>query len=514
MPPETVSRANAYHASMSQMPQVTPVQRTMGRIVLLIVVLALLVNVLAFSYLRPYSILRDLGTLAEAREAIHARYVDKVDDKALLDAALQGMAEALGDPNSEYFPAERLKAFEEFFAGSYSGIGAEVTVQDDRPMIIAPLDDSPAWRSGVMPGDVILEIDGKDTKGVDLFEAIKRIKGEAGTTVKLKVRHADGAVADLVITRETIERDSIRGFRRLPGNGFDYMLDPQQKIAYVRITEFGPKTAQDFEEKLESLKDRGMRALILDLRDNPGGLLDAAITISDFFLTEGQTIVTTEGRSDPKRVYQSSAATPFADLPIVVLVNENSASASEILAGAILDNGRGLVVGTRTYGKGSVQQVVDFSSGDAIKLTTAYWYVPSGRLIHRQTDATTWGVDPSPGSLVPMDAERDRAMRLKRRSIDLDDPFESLTKPITPVWVRQQLLDDQLAAALDAAQQRVASGQWPKVGIDAVEQPGEREMLLQRRQELEGLIEQLDEQIESLEPKSESEQPESLDDAP
>lgn len=495
---------SSYHETMSYDRPLNDRQRGLGRIALLVVIITLIGNVVAFSYLRPYGILRDLGTLAKARERIHMLYVEEVDDQKLIDAALTGMAESLGDPNTEYFSAQRLAEFNEHFSGEFTGIGAEVGIQDDRLMIIAPLDDSPAWRSGVLPGDIVLEIDGKDTKGIDIFEAVTRLKGEAGTDVTIKVRHTDGTVEQITITREKIEVASVRGYRRDPGNGFKYMIDPANKIAYVRLTQFAKGSAQEVKERLEQLKAQDMRGLILDLRDNGGGLLEGAVAIADMFLTGGKTIVTTRGRAEPETTLRSSSDTLLPDLPLVVLVNENSASASEIFAGAMLDNGRALIVGTRTYGKGSVQQLLEFGDGEgALKLTTAYWYLPSGQLIHRNEGASEWGVSPSPGCVVPMTSEQVRAMLLKRRNIDIEDPYEDLNEPITPQWVRAKLLDDQLAAALEAAQARVAGNPWPKVGVTmqaATAEPTEREKLVERRKELQTQLNQVNQDLDALDP--------------
>lgn len=482
--------------------QVTGRQRTIGRYALLVVVLMLIGNVFAFAYLRPYAILRDLGVLAEAREQIQSRYVGEIDDQALLDAAVSGMVDSLGDANTQYLGAKELAYFEEQVGGKFSGIGAEIDIHENRLRIVAPLDDSPAWNSGVLPGDIVLSIDGYDTEGIDIFEAMRRLKGEAGTTVKIRVRHRDGATQDLVITRDTIEVASVRGFRRNPGNGYYYMIDPQRKIAYLRLTQFGDKSYREVQERLAALKQQGMQALILDLRDNGGGLLDAAVAISDLFLTGGKKVVSTQGRADQPILTTSTNQTLLPDTPLVVLVNENSASASEIVAGAIGDNRRGLLVGTRTFGKGSVQQLLPLGDGSsAIKLTTAYWYMPSGRLIHRKEGAEEWGVDPSKGCYVPMDDARVREMLMKRRDSEAEDPFESLDASVTPQWIRQNLLDDQLAAAVQAAQAKVDSGEWVPVGMSLEQATApltEAEALERRRQELQDLLKEVDEQLESL----------------
>lgn len=488
-------------------PEVTPTQRTFGKVALLAVVLVLIGNVIALAYLRPYSILHKLGPLAEAREHIHTYYVGEVDDQALLDAALRGMADALGDEYTEYYSNEQLTAFNEHVGGSFTGIGAHIDIHENRLRIVAPMDNSPAWKSGVMPGDIVLEIDGNDTYGIDIYDAMQQLKGEAGTDVTVKVRNRTGKIQTLKITRDTIKIDSVLGYRRNPGNGYDYMIDPTRKIAYVRLTQFGETSLKEIEETLARLKSQGMSALILDLRNNGGGLLDGAAGISDLFLTGGKTIVSTKGKGPATETLISSDDTLLPDLPLVVLINENSASASEIVAGAVRDNDRALLVGSRSFGKGSVQQLLELDDGSsALKLTTAYWYTPSGKLIHRKVDSERWGVDPSPGCFVPVDDERLRAMLIKRRDSELDDPFADLAGPITPHWLREELLDDPLAAALQAAQGKLDSGDWPKVGVDrdtALAEPTERQTLEQRKQALIDQIEQVNKAIEALHAETE-----------
>ena len=476
--------------------------RLIGTIALLLVILALIGNVAAFAWMRPYGILRDMTVIAEAREEIHDRFVGEIDDQALIDAALEGMADALGDRNTEYLSAEELAFFNEHVGGEFTGIGAEIDIHDNRLRIIAPLDDSPAWNAGVLPGDIVLEIDGQDTWGIEIFDAMGRLKGKAGTNVTIKVRHLDGTINELTITRAKIEVASVRGYRRDPGNGFHYMIDPDQKIAYIKLTQFGDKSYEEMLDILQKLKAQGMKALILDLRDNGGGLLDAAVAIADLFLTDGKTIVSTEGRTEPRATATSSKKTLLPDVPLVVLINENSASASEILAGAILDNNRGLLVGTRSFGKGSVQQLLPLGNGSsALKLTTAYWYIPSGKMIHRKEGAKEWGVEPSAGCFVPMDDEQVHAMLLRRREAEAEDPYAKLNGPINAQWIKDTLLDDQLAAALAAAQGRVTNNQWPAVGVSreiALAEPTEEEQLIQRRQELEEMIEQINQQIDQM----------------
>lgn len=482
--------------------QVTPAQRGVGRLALLIVVLTLIGNVVAFAWLSPYGSLGELSPLAEARRHIHERYVGEVDDQALIDAALKGMAEALGDQNTAYFNADTLAQFNEQVGGEFTGIGAEIGIHEDRLMIVSPLDDSPAMKAGLKPGDLVLEIDGQNTLGLSIDEAVGRIKGKDGTTVRLKVLHPDGEEQTVAITRARIKFTTVRGYRRNPGNGYDYMIDPQRKIAYLRLTQFGENSLQEVEDTLAKLKSQGMKALIFDLRNNGGGLLEGAAGISDLFLNGGKTIVSTKGKGPATETLQSTNKTMLPDLPLVVLINGNSASASEIVAGAMIDNGRALLVGSRTYGKGSVQQLLPLANETAaLKLTTAYWYMPSGKMIHRKEDAKRWGVDPSPGSYVPVDELALRDMLIKRRDGELDDAYGKLNGPVTPQWLRDEMLDAPLAAGLDAAQRMLAGEAQPRVGVAieaALAEPSEREALENRKQELLELIQKIDAEIDGL----------------
>ncbi|MGB0767043.1 MAG: S41 family peptidase [Phycisphaeraceae bacterium] len=480
----------------------SPLMRIVSRYALLVVVLLLVVNVATFLWVGPYGLRGAMSPVGQAYSNIQRYFVGEVDEQALLDAALKGMADALGDENTSYLSPEELSFFKESVGGAFTGIGAEIDLHEERLRIVAPLDDSPAWRAGVLPGDIVLSIDGEDTLGIDLFDAMKRLKGEEGTTVEIRVRHRDGTIADLTITRGVIQVASVKGFRREFGNGYDYMLDPIDKIAYLRLTQFGETSYEEVEATLRSLKARGMAALILDLRDNGGGLLDGAVGIADLFLTGGQTIVSTKGKSAANDVIESTDQTLLPDLPLVVLINGNSASASEIVAGAMADNGRALLVGTRTFGKGSVQQLIPL--GDkrmALKLTTAYWYLPSGKMIHRKPGAASWGVDPSPGCFVPMEPDALRAMLMKRRESEVNDPYASLDGAVTPTWLREVMLDEPLAAGLAAAKSYLNSGRWPAVGVSAeiaLAEPTEREQLERRRKELVEMLEAVDEEIEQL----------------
>jgi carboxyl-terminal processing protease len=437
---------------------------------------------------------KQLDLLLEVRHELVSSYVDEPDEMQMIEAAVEGMVESLRDPYTVFVPNKYLEQFEDRLTGSFSGIGAEIDVQDGLPRIVTPLEDSPAWKAGIAAGDMILAVDGEPTQGVNLMDIIKQIKGEAGTDVVLKVRRVTGAELDIAITRAQINVQTVRGARRKADQSYDFMLDPESKIGYVRLSQFTEPTADDLRSALDSLNEQGARGLILDLRFDPGGLLSTAVKVSDMFLTEGKRIVSTNGRAWPEQVFDSSDDTVMPDLPMVVLANERSASASEVVTGALSDNGRALFVGTRTFGKGSVQQVRGLDSGlGALKMTGAYYYLPSGRNIHKKPDAEVWGVDPDEGAYVPMTFEQYEQMILARREADTvrKDNGHGLDSPVTPEYVETEMKDPQLAAGLRAVLGKLESGDWPTVGLSNAEElvkQHDRE-LLQRRRNL--LLEEL-----------------------
>ncbi|MEM9883526.1 MAG: S41 family peptidase, partial [Planctomycetota bacterium] len=395
--------------------------------------------------------------------------------------------------------------FNESIESEFTGIGAEVSIENNRLHIVTPLEDSPAWKAGVMAGDTVLEIEGTDTFDLPINDAIKLLKGPAGTDVTIKVRHANGEEATLTITRDRIEVQTVRGFSRNADHGYDYFLDRDAGVGYLRITQFGVPTAGEVEAKLRELKDDGLSALILDLRYNPGGLLDAAVKISDLFLTEGQTVVSVRGRAVPETVYRSTGDTLLPGIPVVVLANPFSASASEIVAGALSENDRALFVGERTFGKGSVQQP-KMLSGDqgVLKITNAYYYLPTGRNIHRRADAETWGVDPSDDAYVPMNPDQRRERIEARRARDIIDAQNGNGSPdetVTSDWIEDTLKDPQLAAALRAIQGKLDTGDWPAVGksnADELVRLAEREQLNRQRELLEESLAEVNEKLRKL----------------
>ena len=456
-----------------------------------------------------------LGLIVDVRHEIMRNYVTEPEPEELAESAVRGMIDSLDDPFTSYLTQEDLESFDKQVRGSFSGIGAEVTVDPelDRLKIVTPLEDSPAWKSGVMAGDIVLTIDGTSTKGMDIHDAVDRLTGTRGTDVTIRVRHESGEKETITITRDKIEIQTVKGFRRGADHEWRHMLDKRDKIGYLRLTQFNDRTAREVRSVLNHLQQRGLEGLILDVRFNPGGVLEAALDVSDHFLPKGKTIVSVKGRAVEEQVYTSSGETMLPEVPIVVLGNDASASASEITAGALADNGRAKFIGTRTYGKGSVQQVRMLESGQgALKITNAHYYLPSGRNIHRQEGDDVWGVDPEAGFYVPMAPEETQKMLEVRREGEIIRPDESTKGAgrVTPAWIRQKLEDKQLAAALTAVEGRIETGHWPKVGrenVDRLVKLGEIKKLKREKQLLQERIAEIDNEIESTRSETAATQP-------
>lgn len=464
-----------------------------------------------------------LDLLVDVRHEIVTQYVEAPDQQAMTDAAVRAMVESLDDPYTNYLSVSELEPFDKEVRGTFSGIGAEVRFDPDarRVRIVSPLEDSPAWHAGVMAGDLVLDIDGQSTLDMPLNEAINRLTGPEGAPVTITVRRESGQENTLVITRARINVPSIKGLYRDTQQQWQFLIDQPRGIGYIRILQFTPNTVDDLRHVLEQLLARDLRGLIIDLRFDPGGMLEVAVAIADMFLPEGRTIVSVRGRSVPPRVFTSTAKPTIPPIPLVVLANEASASASEILTGALAENDRALFVGTRTFGKGSVQQVRMLASGQgAIKITNAYYYLPSGRNIHRLPDADRWGVDPPDGFYVAMSPEQVEAMLQVRRDGDVLRPQNNgPTHDVTPQWVDEQLKDPQLAAALTALHGKLDSGDWPQVGEDGsadLALQARRQQLERQRQRLERAVDEIDQRLARLLaglPEQQGEQTEEADDA-
>ncbi len=295
-------------------------------------------------------------------------YVDDVDTEKLIYGGIKGMLEAL-DPHTNFLPPDVFKEFETETSGEFGGIGIEITVQNEVLTVISPIEDTPAWEAGIKAGDRIVEINGESTKGLSLVEAAQKMRGKLGQPVRMSVfRKGFEKPQEFAIKRAKIKIKSAK------------YVDFQDGYAYVRLTSFIENTFDDLDKALKEhdKKNKGIKGLVIDLRNNPGGLLDQAIKISDLFLNEG-TIVSTIGRNaNEKEVVYAKKEGTLPAFPIIILINEYSASASEILAGALQDNGRAAIMGQRSFGKGSVQSVVKLGDGSGLKLTVARYYTPKG----------------------------------------------------------------------------------------------------------------------------------------
>lgn len=346
---------------------------------------------------RQDSVLNTYRALVEVDALAKERYVEPIHDARLVEGAIRGMMHRL-DPYSGYIAPEELPAFERRYAGHHIGIGLEIGLRDGRPVVIAPLEGGPAAAAGIAPGDVLLTVNGHKTEDMSLFEIEDRLVGRPGSAVRLVLqRRHEPKPRECVIRRGPVTIETVRGIRRDADGDWDYMIDRQQRIAYVVVTSFHETTMAEFNNVLGQLQVKGARGLVLDLRFNPGGLMEQAGEMVDRFVEAG-TILSTITRRKAVRHYVATRANTLSELPLVVLINESSASSAEIVAGALQDHGRAVIVGERSFGKGSVQHLIYLdTNGGAIKLTTAYYCLPSGRIIHRTPDserADTWGIKP------------------------------------------------------------------------------------------------------------------------
>jgi carboxyl-terminal processing protease len=362
-----------------------------------------------------------LRLFADTLDQVERNYVKDIDRRELMEAAIRGMMAKL-DQHSTYIPPAELEKFRSSVENEFGGIGITVSTESDGLTIVSPLYGTPAYRAGLRGGDKILEIDGQSTAGGTIDDAVKRMKGKIGSSVKLTIKHAsDGKLETIEVKRELIRVDSVIGDKRNADDTWNFLFDEENKIAYIRITNFSRHTADTLRTVLGDLTREGMRGLVLDLRYNPGGLLTTGIEVCDLFVTDGK-IVSTSGRNAPERVWEAKKEGTFEGFPMAVLVNRFSASASEIVAGCLQDHKRAIVVGERTWGKGSVQNIVELEDGkSALKLTTAGYLRPSGRNIHRfdcAKENEEWGVSPKEGYEVKLTDEEMSQLLAERRKRD------------------------------------------------------------------------------------------------
>ncbi|MEO6876342.1 MAG: S41 family peptidase [Opitutaceae bacterium] len=376
---------------------------------------------------------RDLDrSAAYVREVLQLVNENYVDPKAssydrLAKSALHGMVESL-DPHSEFLESKDYNELEEELSGDFSGIGVQVEMRKGRVVVIAPIAGSPGERAGILRGDELVSVDGKILeRGLSMDGVIDRLRGKANTKVRVSLlRPSTGKTLDLTLRREMIKLESVRDVHLLPDH-----------VGYIQLTEFSDHTGEEFANALDGLLKEGINSVIIDLRNNPGGLLDAAVEVAEPFFKKNELIVYTQGRKATDREeFRASADGEPLRLPIAILINAGSASAAEVVTGALKDTGRAVVVGERSYGKGSVQSIFKLKNGEGLRLTTAKYYTPSGVSIHEK------GITPQVE--VVMTAEEDSRLRLQHLRPDVADPKEFKERfGFAPIE------DRQLQAALD-----------------------------------------------------------------
>jgi len=408
--------------------------------------------------------LEELQQLAAVFGMIKSDYVEPVDEKKLITDAIAGMVASL-DPHSQYFDRKSFKEFREGTSGRFVGVGIEISQEDGLVKVVSPIEGSPAYRAGLKPNDLITKIDDTVVKGLSLSDAVKRMRGEPNTKVMLTIfRKDENRSFPVTITREEIKTQSVKGKVVEPGYG------------WIRLSQFQERTVDDFVRKVEEIykAEPNLKGMVLDLRNDPGGLLDAAVAISAAFLPENVTVVSTNGQlAESKFVYKAApefyqrraGADPLRRLPaslksvpLVVLVNEGSASASEIVAGALQDHKRATVLGSQTFGKGSVQTVRPLGPDTGLKLTTARYYTPTGKSIQAK------GIVPD--VLVDESEEGNVFSALRTREADLEKHLQSGQGPESKDPAREKAREEARKKAEDEARKPVADRKMPEFGTD------------------------------------------------
>ena len=408
--------------------------------------------------------LEELQQLAAVFDMVKTDYVEPVDEKKLISDAISGMVSGL-DPHSQYFDKKSFKEFREGTTGSFVGVGIEITQEDGLVKVVSPIEGSPAFKAGLKPNDLITKVDDVAVKGLSLNDAVKRMRGEPKTTVVLTVfRKDENRTFTVSIVRDQIHTQSVRGKVMEPG------------YAWIRLSQFQERTVEDFAHKLEEIykQEPHLKGLVLDLRNDPGGLLDAAVAVSAAFLPEDATVVSTNGQlPESKAIFKASpefyerglGADPLKNLPsalkkvpLVVLVNEGSASASEIVAGALQDQHRATIMGSQTFGKGSVQTVRPLGPDTGLKITTARYYTPSGRSIQAKGIVPDIWIDET--------AEGSPFAVLRMREADLDKHLNSGQGDEKPNPELEKARDEARKRLEDEALKPPSERKPPEMGSD------------------------------------------------
>ena len=388
-------------------------------IITFLVVMVVTVALQSYAERKRDETYRHFETLATVVQKIRDSYVDPVKDDKIFEGALRGVVLNL-DRYSAYISPEDLQDFEAKTTGEFEGLGIEIGVREGWLTVIAPIENTPAARAGMLAGDRIIKIEKEDTKDMTIMDAVKRLRGKRGSKVTITIVHAGSNEAtEMTITRDVIPLLSIRGYKRADKEGkWNYFVDDEAKIGYIRVGAFQENTMRDFDEAVRELQADGVKSLVLDLRFNPGGQLNTAIDMCNRFLSVGD-IVSTKGRVGPPKIYRAEKGNTLPDFPVAVLVNNWSASASEIVTGALQDHKRAVIVGEHTFGKGSVQTVFRLEDGkSALKLTTAHYFTPLGRGIHRDEENGEGGLMPD----VEVETTLEEEVRLQKHWYKLSSP--------------------------------------------------------------------------------------------
>ena len=406
-------------------------------------------------------------------QEIERNYVKEIDRRELVEAAVRGMLSEL-DPYSDYIAPENLDTFTEAISQEFGGVGIRVNWDEASRSIevMTPIPGSPAYEAGVQAGDRIVKVDGNEVKEFpverEIEEAVKLLRGKPGEPVDLVIARNDQEPQTITVVRDIIQLDTVMGYSYNDDGSWNYMYDKENKIGYIRLTHFTKRSAAEVRTALKALKRADMKGLILDLRFNPGGLLQAAIDICDMFIESGK-IVSTKGRNTPERTWSAKRFGTFTGFPMAIIINRYSASASEITSACLQDHDRAVVVGERSWGKGSVQNVIDLEDGDsALKLTIASYHRPSGKNIHRFPKATEkdeWGVMPTDGYLIKFNREQLIDFQQDRRERDIlgrKDEYKS------------EFVDTQLEAAATYIQESL-SGEKPEENDEKPAPPAEED---------------------------------------
>lgn len=385
-----------------------------------------------------------LKILVDILDYIKENYVEEIETGKLIYGAASGMVRAL-DPFSQFMEPEVHKDIKTETEGQFGGLGIRIAMDKDGWLsVITPLPGTPAFRLGILPNDRIIKIEGESTKDMSLTDAVKKLRGTPGTKVAITIarepegeaKNAAWSTHEFTIVREVIKIESVR----------PRML--ADKVGYARITEFSAHTPEDLLKALNDLKKQGASSLVLDLRNNPGGLLSAAVEVASDFLGEGKLIVYTQGRrADNRQDFRANAKAPFANVPMVVLTNRGSASGSEIVAGALQDHHRAVVIGDRTFGKASVQSVIPLADGSGLRLTVAKYYTPAGRSIQRDEKKDTGGIGPDILVVVPREVE----VKLMAQS---DEVYAPGKQPKSATKAEEQVKDEVLDRAIEILKAR------------------------------------------------------------